>query len=72
MIRRIKSYKIPFLITLSLLVFHFIQKDFSNPYERPIAGDAQAYYAYLPATFIYGDYSYEFIPEINEKYYQIR
>lgn len=69
MIRRINSYKIPLLLTLSLLVFHFIQKDFSNPYERPIAGDAQAYYAYLPATFIYGDFSYEFIPEINKKYY---
>ncbi len=69
MIRRINSYKIPLLLTLSLLVFHFVQKDFSNPYERPIAGDAQAYYAYLPATFIYGDFSYEFIPEINEKYY---
>jgi hypothetical protein len=69
MIRRIKSYKIPLVLTLSLLVIHFAQKDFSNPYERPIAGDAQAYYAYLPATFIYGDYSYKFIPEINAKYY---
>ncbi len=69
MIRSIISYKIPLLLTLSLLVMHFAQKDFSNPYERPIAGDAQAYYAYLPATFIYGDYSYEFIPDINAKYY---
>ncbi|MFT5818933.1 MAG: hypothetical protein ACI8ZM_000154 [Crocinitomix sp.] len=69
MIRRITSYKTPLLLTLALLVLHFAQKDFSNPYERPIAGDAQAYYAYLPATFIYGDFSYEFIPEINAKYY---
>lgn len=69
MIRHIKSYKTTLLLTLSLLVVHFVQKDFSNPYERPIAGDAQAYYAYLPATFIYGDYTYDFIPEINAKYY---
>src|SRR5690606_37835919 len=38
-------------------------------YERPIAGDAQAYYAYLPALFIYQDFSYDFVEEVNEKYY---
>lgn len=69
MIKRILTYKVPLLITLCLFVFHFVQKDFNNRYERPIAGDAQAYYAYLPALFIYHDLSYDFLDEINDKYY---
>ena len=52
-----------------MFIFHFFSKSFSNPYERPITGDAQAYYAYLPAIFIYQDLDYEFIDEINDKYY---
>ena len=66
---QLKAYKVPLLITLGLFVFHSFQKDFKNPYERPIAGDAQAYYAYLPAIFIYHDLSYGFVEEINAKYY---
>ena len=66
--KRILTHSVLFL-TLALLVFHLFSKDFSNPYERPIAGDAQAYYAYLPAIFIYQDLDYEFIDSINEKYY---
>lgn len=69
MIRRIKWHKTPFFLTLALLIFHLFGKDFNNPYERPIAGDAQAYYAYLPAAFIYQDFSYKFVDTINEKYY---
>ena len=69
MIKRIKSYKIPLLLTIFLFLFHLANKDFDNPYERPIAGDAQAYYAYLPALFIYHDLSYDFVDDINEKYY---
>lgn len=69
MITHIKEFKIPVLLVTLLFVFHLSSKDFSNPYERPIAGDAQAYHAYLPAIFIYQDLSYEFIPEINQKYY---
>lgn len=65
----LKTYKVPLLIALGLFVFHILQKDFKNPYERPIAGDAQAYYAYLPAIFIYQDLEYTFIEKINEKYY---
>lgn len=65
----LKTYKVPLLITLGLFVFHILQKDFKNPYERPIAGDAQAYYAYLPAIFIYQDLEYAFIDKVNEKYY---
>ena len=69
MINSIKTYKVPLLLVLSLFLFHLFSKDFDNPYERPIAGDAQAYYAYLPALFIYQDLSYEFVDDINAKYY---
>lgn len=69
MIQHIKTYKTPLILVLALFAFHLFQKDFQNPYARPIAGDAQAYYAYLPATFIYQDLTYEFIPQINAKYY---
>ena len=70
MIRQLlNTYKVPLLLTLLLAVIHFSSKDFTNPYERPIAGDAQAYYAYLPALFIYQDLDYSFTKEMNEKYY---
>lgn len=65
----IKTYKIPLLLTLVLFVFHLLQKDFNSAYEHPIAGDAQAYYAYLPAVFIYADLKYDFVEKINAKYY---
>lgn len=57
------------LLVLLLFVFHLFSKDVSNPYERPIAGDAQAYYAYLPAIFIYGDLDYKFIESHAKPYY---
>lgn len=69
MINRIKSFKIPLILTLGLFVVHLIQKDFSDPYQRTITGDAQAYYAYLPALFIYQDLGYSFIDDVNAKYY---
>lgn len=40
-----------------------------NPYKRPIIGDAKGYYAYLPAAFIYQDFSYQFVPEVEQRYY---
>lgn len=69
MIRRITPFKIPLLFCLVLFGFHFLNKDFDNAYSRPIAGDAQAYYAYLPAIFIYHDLSYGFVDDINQQYY---
>lgn len=66
--KRILSHSV-LIITSALLVFHLFSKDFTNPYERPIAGDAQAYYAYLPAIFIYDDLQFAFVEDINAKYY---
>lgn len=38
-------------------------------YQKPINGDAKAYYAYLPAIFIYQDAEYNFVDDYEEKYY---
>lgn len=67
--RFLKTYRIPFLLIIGLYFFHLFAKDYSSKDEKPIVGDAQAYYAYLPAIFIYHDLSYEFLAEINQKYY---
>lgn len=47
----------------------FSVRDFDSRYGRSINGDGKAYYAYLPAIFIYQDESYSFIDEIEQKYY---
>lgn len=52
-------------------LLHFIERNPSNPYSRPIISDAKGYYAYLPAIFIYQDFDYEFIPEVDSKYYAV-
>jgi len=50
---------------------HFIERDPSSPYQRPIISDAKGYYAYLPALIIYQDFEYEFLAEMDEKYYKV-
>lgn len=67
--RLIFNNKLPILIVLLLFTIHWTEKDIFNPWQRPIAGDAQGYYAYLPALFIYQDLEYEFLEEVNPKYY---
>ena len=52
-----------------LCTIHFLSKDITSHYERPIAGDAQAYYAYLPAIFIYQDLDYDFIDKAAAPHY---
>ena len=69
MINKFKNYRIAFLLILFLATLHFWSKDITNPYQKPITGDAEAYYAYLPAIFIYGDLDYTFTKEIEAKHY---
>jgi len=69
MFRFIKQHKFIFLLVGTLFVFHLLSKDIRSPYERPIAGDAQAYYAYLPAIFIYDDLDYQFMETHAAQYY---
>lgn len=45
---------------LSVLLVFFWIRPLNSPWHRFIAGDGLGYYAYLPATFIYGDRNYDF------------
>jgi hypothetical protein len=56
-------------LAVILLLILFTQRDFDNRYNRPIIGDAKGYYAYLPALLIYHDLSYDFVDEMEVKYY---
>lgn len=55
-------------ITL-ILIGLFFSRDWNSRYERPINGDAKAYYAYLPAIFIYQDPSFTFTKKVETLYY---
>jgi len=52
-----------------VLIGMFSVRDLDGRYGRSINGDAKAYYAYLPALFIYNDPSYSFIDTVEKKYY---
>lgn len=45
------------------------QVNFGDRYTRSINGDGKGYYAYLPAIFIYHDFTYSFVDEAEVKYY---
>jgi hypothetical protein len=47
----------------------FSSHEFDGRYGRSINGDGKAYYAYLPAIFIYQDPTFSFIDEMELKYY---
>lgn len=61
------------ILFLGILVYlsHFLERDPSDPYSRPIISDAKGYYAYLPAIFIYQDFEYDFVSEMDENYYAV-
>src|SRR5690606_14477207 len=69
MIAFLKQERFILLFVAAAFIFHLFQKDLRDPYQKPIAGDAQAYYAYLPALFIYNDLEYEFMESHAAKYY---
>lgn len=54
---------------VALIVCTVVLNDWDNPYRRPIIGDAKGYYAYLPAVFIYQDFSFQFVEHVEQKYY---
>jgi hypothetical protein len=68
-IKTIFKYKFPLALVVLLYLTHLYTKDFSSSYQKPINGDAKAYYAYLPAIFIYQDSEYNFIDAYEAKYY---
>lgn len=55
-----------------LLAFSFFKVNgfFSNKKSEIIKSDGLGYYSYLPAMFIYGDYSQSFLPEKFPKHYK--
>jgi hypothetical protein len=63
------EHRIAFLLLTILLLVQSFSADLNNPYRKPISGDAQAYYAYLPAIFIYQDLDYKFVTAMQQKYY---
>lgn len=69
MIQKLAEHRIAFLLLVVLLLVQSFSIDLDNPYRKPINGDAQAYYAYLPAIFIYHDLDYGFVPAMQQKYY---
>lgn len=69
MLKSTLKYKFPIFLVFVLYLTHLYTKDFSSPYEKPIVGDSKAYYAYLPAIFIYQDAQYGFIDNYEQKYY---
>jgi hypothetical protein len=69
MLKQILKYKFPILLVLALYIIHLNVKDCSSSYEKPIVGDAKAYYAYLPAIFIYQDSQFGFVDDYEEMYY---
>lgn len=69
--RKITITQIILIFGLILYLLHFTERNPSSPYERPIISDAKGYYAYLPAIFIYQDFSYDFVAEVDAKYYAV-
>jgi hypothetical protein len=58
-----------FLLGFLLVLAQFSVRDFDDRYGRSINGDGKAYYAYLPAIFIYQQSDFAFIKDIEKKYY---
>lgn len=69
MIPFLKEHRFSFTVLSVLLLIQSFTVDLTNPFRKPIAGDAQGYYAYLPAVFIYQDLTFEFMQKIQSEYY---
>ncbi len=52
--------------------FHvYEERSLDNSWRQTLGSDGIGYYAYLPATFIYHDFSYSFLPKLSKKYKDI-
>jgi hypothetical protein len=66
--KQVLKYTPEFLLCCYILLFLI----FKNPgltWDRSINSDGKGYYAYLPALFIYHDFTYKFVESYEEKYY---
>ncbi len=66
---RIKQSLFWIIAISCVLIGMFSVRELDGRYGRSINGDAKAYYAYLPALFIYNDPSYSFIDSVEQRYY---
>lgn len=58
------------IISISLVMIGILfSRDWQSRYSNPINGDAKAYYAYLPALFIYQDPTFSFVKDVEKTYY---
>lgn len=69
MIRTLAEHRIAFALVCVLLLIQSFFLNLNDPWRKPINGDAQAYYAYLPAIFIYHDLEFAFVNDVQQKYY---
>jgi hypothetical protein len=67
----INGYLTPLIIAIALAISFFASHGFfDNKKSAIIRSDGLSYYSYLPALFIYGDYSEGFVKEKFPKYYE--
>jgi len=66
--KQVLKYTPEFILGCYILLFLFF-KNPGVPWDRSINSDGKGYYAYLPAFFIYHDFTYKFIASYEEKYY---
>ncbi len=57
------------VLLLFLIVGGAYYNGLSKQEDKVISGDGKGYYAYLPATFIYQDFDYDFADYYEAKYY---
>ena len=56
------------VLLVFLVGYFFFTKDIAGKYDKVIMVDGLGYYAYLPATFIYHDYTFSFFNKIHDQY----
>jgi hypothetical protein len=69
MVRMVHKYTCG-LIFIFMLGYFFSTKDFKIPYDKVVMAEGLGYYAYLPATFIYHDYTFNFFNKVYPRYFQ--
>jgi len=57
------------ILFVFLIGYFFCTKDLNNKYDKVIMAEGLGYYAYLPANFIYHDFTFSFFNEVSPKYY---
>lgn len=62
------KYICEIIIGIAAILF-FANKDLNISYDKVIIAEGFGYYVYLPATFIYHDYTFDFFNQVYPKYY---